>query len=167
MFQHVDIASNPSTVHLWEDRLHLPHWLPPGICRWQWDAPKPSLPQAEQTQLSASPPLSCAPGSWTPWWPFTGLSQVCSCLSCSGKPRTGHSTPAVVSQVLLRGEVSIPSTYWLILPCMQFATRMHCWPTCNLLFPKIPSSSSVKLLPSQLAPTHINAQSYWVLDAGF
>ena len=40
------------------------------------------------------------------------VSPVCPCLSCTGEPSTGHSTPSVASPVPSRGEGSPPSTCW-------------------------------------------------------
>jgi len=55
---------------------------------------EPFLLQAEQSQLP-HPPLTEVLQSW----PFVGLSVVCPDLSCTGRPRTGCSTPVVVSPI--------------------------------------------------------------------
>lgn len=52
--------------------------------------------------------------------PISGLSHVCPCLSCTGKPRTGPSAPAVDSPVVTRGERSFCCNHGLF----EFAWKL-------------------------------------------
>jgi len=112
IFQFVSIASGLVTGH---------HWKEPGSGFFAPSLqlfmdiykilPEPSLLQAEQPQFPQ--PFLIGRGVPVPspsLWPFAGLSPVCPCLSRTGEPRTGHSTPGEASPVLSRGEGSHLST---------------------------------------------------------
>jgi len=60
-----------------------------------------SSPGCKVSALSASYHVTVASVS-LPLWPFVGFSSVVPCLSCTGEPRSGHSTPGVASSVLNR-----------------------------------------------------------------
>ena len=49
-------------------------------------------------------------------WPFVGLSPVCLCLSCSGEPSTGHSTPELASPRRAEGKDLLPRPAGSALP---------------------------------------------------
>lgn len=68
------------------------------------------------SSLSSNSLSSDAPAPSLLFCPFTGLSLVAPCLSCTGGPRTGCSTPDVASSVLSREEGTPPLTH-----CHYFA----------------------------------------------
>lgn len=74
-------------------------------------SPEPFLTQSRQSQLSQ--PLlvrGILQVFQSALWPFTGLTAICSCLSCNGDFRTAHSTPNVVSPMLNKGERPVISS---------------------------------------------------------
>ena len=77
---------------------------------------EPSLLQAKKSQLSQALLLKDACVTSESLWPFAGLAAVRPCLSCTGQPSTGHSTPDGASPVLTRGEGSPLSTCWQTSP---------------------------------------------------
>ena len=114
VFQFVPIASSPVTGH---------HWKEPGCILFAsslkvfihvWDPPSWAFPSPGWTvpAFSAFPHRRDVPVPPSSSWPFIGPSPVCRRLSCTGEPRTGHSTPGVASPVLSRGEGEPPSTCW-------------------------------------------------------
>ncbi|KAK4831895.1 hypothetical protein QYF61_020042 [Mycteria americana] len=91
----------------------------------------------------------------SPSWPFTELTPVCACLSCTGESRARPSIPDAASSGLSkRGRIT--SLDLLAVPCLVkpqrllafFATNAHCWLMVNL----VPTSTSraffAKLLQS-------------------
>lgn len=52
------------------------------------------------------------------WWPSAGLAPAHQCFCQSGGPRTAHSTPDAVSQMLNRGKD-------LFLPCVVQLSAGH------------------------------------------
>lgn len=82
------------------------------------------------------------------------LTVSSSLLSCTGKLRTGHSTPSIVLPVL-RGMITslyLLATILLMqprIPAPAFAARAHCWSVSNLVFTRTPWLFSAQLPSSQ------------------
>lgn len=112
------------------------HFLSCDICTSLWDPS--SLLWPEQSWLSL--PLLI----WKILQSFnhTRLALVSLYLCCSGQPKTGHSTPFVVSPVLSRQEGSPPlNCWWWSSQCSPGG----CWP--SLLQGHVAGSSSYWCLP--------------------
>lgn len=61
------------------------------------------------------------------WWPFPGLTPVCPCFLCTGRPRTYPSTPGRVQPVLHRQAWSPSLTSWAhcdAMPHTSFSNRL-------------------------------------------
>jgi len=63
----------------------------------------------------------------------TGLVPIFQCLSCVRETKTGHNTPDVVSQLLNRGEGSLPGAAGNTVGLLYFKGSTHS--TCFLSAP--------------------------------
>lgn len=122
--------------------LYLLSSLPLDICMHWWHFPWIfSSPGYTVPVLPGFPHRRNAPLPSSSLWPFIGLSKVCLRVSCTGGPRTWHSTLDGASSVLSRWEGSPCLTYWqlclmqLSIPLAFFVTRAHYWLMSYLVSP--------------------------------
>lgn len=112
----------------------------------------PTFLQAKQSQLSVSLYVT---------WSISLINFLTlhcthsrmSIFSCSGEPKTWHSTADGLSQTLRRGKGSPSLTnsviLFLMLPYMLlvfFAARTHCWLMLSLLSTRVPAYFSAQVL---------------------
>lgn len=138
--------------------LYLLSSLPLDICMHWWHFPWIfSSPGYTVPVLPGFPHRRNAPLPSSSLWPFIGLSKVCLRVSCTGGPRTWHSTLDGASSVLSRWEGSPCLTYWqlclmqLSIPLAFFVTRAYYWLMSYLLSTRIPRSFSTNLLSTWMA----------------
>jgi len=118
--------------------------------------------------LQAEPVRTANPASQSAQSTFTGLTPVCWCLSCTGKPKPGHSSPNAVSQVLNRGAKNHPTCWlsplsprWGWSPLQQIHTAGSC-SACH------PTGLFVQsCFPASQSPADTGAWDYSIPDAGF
>ena len=119
-------------------------------------SPEPSRLKAEKNKFSEPLPIHHVIQSLT-----TGLVPVCTCLSCIGEPRSGHSTADMASQGLNRVEESFPwtllATLVLVLPALvQHALVLPCHKSMLLTYVQLvrwDPRPSAKLHSIQLTPS--------------
>lgn len=128
-----------------------------------WRPTQPSSPPGSTVPaLSASLYLTDDPVPSSPWWPCTDLSQVTTCLSCTGKPSTEY--PRCVSPVLSRAEQSPTSSCWQHFS--QWGPR-YCQPslphrhTAGFVHILTPTSFSAELLSTCLKVASPHAWGYY------
>lgn len=90
-------------------------------------------------------------------WPFSGIASICSSVSRTEEPSTGHSTQMCLTRAEERGRMT--STDLLALLCLIqprkllafFDMRTHCWLIGNSSPTRTSRFFSAKLLSNQLA----------------
>lgn len=139
-FPFVPTASHLFTGHHWEEPGLIS--LLVSISNFYTDKTPPSL---------LSRPSSLSSQSLLLWQMLQDFVPVRPCLSCTREPRTGHSTPGVVSLTNTEWKTRVPSLKLLaifyrmpriLLAC--FVPSSHCWCTSTRISRFFP----VKLLSS-------------------
>lgn len=123
-----------------------PSFLPPSVNPAEVRLPTPSSCFQDWTD-----PLSCphgfyAPTSWASWWPPLDLFP---CTAGLWEPRTGHSSPTAVWEVLNRGTIAF------LTPAQGGVGHLQCH-----LSLRMPRSASAKPLHNRSVPRLRNIKSF-------
>lgn len=111
----------------------------PSVIYTYWSSPSPLFSRLKSSRLSLSQPvLSSQPvNPYSSLWPFTALTPVCPCLSCT-LSRTGQSTTNVAFPGPKKRITSLHLLVMLFLiqhsPLVTLISERHiCWLMFNLL----------------------------------